>query len=154
MATTTIPRFLLPRGQLYLRDARLQRLLTNPIVARHASSSRSARGSQATATTAAASKQRVLEKPTRFNPPSHPARKPRAPRAYPGPPLSEHERETQKTKQYPHMMPPEGTFLHWFLTNRSIHVWITIVRIYRSLASCISLRFPVPNSHSFIILRG
>ncbi|GAB7348621.1 hypothetical protein MBLNU459_g6996t1 [Dothideomycetes sp. NU459] len=124
MASTTIPRFLLPRGQLYLRDARLSRFLASPAL-RHASSSSSSSSSRS-ARAPAAPKMRVLEKPTRFNPPSHPARKPRAPRAYPGPALSEHEKQTQKTKQYPHMMPPEGTFLHWFLTNRSIHVWITI----------------------------
>lgn len=29
------------------------------------------------------------------------------------------------------MMPPEGTVLHWFLTNRSIHVWITMVSCIR-----------------------
>lgn len=34
----------------------------------------------------------------------------------------------QKTKRYPHMMPPEGSFMHWFLTDRTIHLWITIVR--------------------------
>lgn len=26
------------------------------------------------------------------------------------------------------MMPNEGTFMHWFLTNRYIHVWISMVR--------------------------
>ena len=25
-------------------------------------------------------------------------------------------------------MPPEGSFMYWFLTNRSIHLWITLVR--------------------------
>jgi hypothetical protein len=80
-------------------------------------------------------KGRLLEKPTRFNPPSHPARLPRRNRqpAF-SVPLSAKEKEQQKTKQYPHMMPPQGTFFHWFLTNRTIHVWITMV--------CISLLFP------------
>ena len=75
-----------------------------------------------------APKGRLLEKPTRFNPPSHPARLPRRNRqpAFTVP-LSAKEKEQQKTKQYPHMMPPEGTFFHWFLTNRTIHVWITMV---------------------------
>ena len=75
-------------------------------------------------------KGRLLEKPTRFNPPSHPARLPRRNRqpAF-SVPLSAKEKEQQKTKQYPHMMPPEGTFFHWFLTNRTIHVWITMVCI-------------------------
>ncbi len=76
----------------------------------------------------------VLEKPARFNPPSHPARRNRPPpRSYPGPPPSAREREERKTKRYPHMMPPEGTFMHWFLTNRSIHIWITMVRSLSSL---------------------
>ncbi|KAI4785100.1 hypothetical protein E4T44_14210, partial [Aureobasidium sp. EXF-8845] len=72
-------------------------------------------------------KGRLLEKPTRFNPPSHPARLPRRNRqpAF-SVPLSAKEKEQQKTKQYPHMMPPQGTFFHWFLTNRTIHVWITM----------------------------
>ncbi|CAD0097885.1 unnamed protein product [Aureobasidium mustum] len=72
-------------------------------------------------------KGRLLEKPTRFNPPSHPARLPRRNRqpAFQVP-LSAKEKEQQRKKQYPHMMPPEGTFFHWFLTNRTIHVWITM----------------------------
>jgi hypothetical protein len=79
-------------------------------------------------------KGRLLEKPTRFNPPSHPARLPRRNRqpAF-SVPLSAKEKEQQKTKQYPHMMPPQGTFFHWFLTNRTIHVWITMVSILSSL---------------------
>ncbi|KAI9805448.1 MAG: hypothetical protein M1825_000699 [Sarcosagium campestre] len=81
------------------------------------------------------SKPRVLEKPTKFTPPSHPARLPRrAPVNYPGPRLSATAQEIQKTKQYPHMMPAEGTFLHWFITNRKIHVYITLGSLF-SLAS-------------------
>ncbi|KAF2401224.1 hypothetical protein EJ06DRAFT_529357 [Trichodelitschia bisporula] len=69
----------------------------------------------------------VLEKPDKFRPPSH-ASRPRnaAPRAFPGPPLSKEELEAQKTKKYPHMMPPEGTFMHWFLTNRMLHAYISM----------------------------
>jgi hypothetical protein len=26
------------------------------------------------------------------------------------------------------MMPPEGSFMHWFLTNKMLHTWITVVR--------------------------
>ena len=70
----------------------------------------------------------VLEKPDKFRPPSHPQRlNRRPPRQYPGPPLSEPEREAQKTKRYPHMFPNEGTTLHWFLTNKWIHLWISLV---------------------------
>ena len=25
------------------------------------------------------------------------------------------------------MMPPEGSLMHWFLTNRSLHLYITLV---------------------------
>lgn len=115
MASLSIPRFLLPRANLYLRDQRLQHRLAT-LGLRHAS-------------TSAPSKPRVLEKPERFNPPSHPARLRKTPRQYPGAPLAEHEREAQKTRQYPHMMPPEGSFMHWFLTNKMIHTWITLVRL-------------------------
>jgi hypothetical protein len=74
------------------------------------------------------SKPKVLEKPLKFNPPSHAARRV-APRQYPGPPLPARELEAQKTKQYPNMMPPEGSFMHWFLTNRFIHMWIILVAL-------------------------
>ena len=71
-------------------------------------------------------KSRILEKPTRFNPPSHGARQVK-PRMYPGPKLTVEEERTQSTRRYPNMLPPEGTFMHWFVTNRSIHLWITLV---------------------------
>jgi hypothetical protein len=70
----------------------------------------------------------VLEKPDKFRPPSHPQRLNRKPpRQYPGPPLSEAERQAQRTRRYPHMFPNEGTPLHWFLTNRWIHLCISLV---------------------------
>ncbi|KAL8970540.1 MAG: hypothetical protein Q9183_001474 [Haloplaca sp. 2 TL-2023] len=80
-------------------------------------------------TTANASKPRVLEKPAKFYPPSHPQRlvKQRTiPRQYPGPPVSEAQKEEQRTKQYPNMMPAEGTFMFWFLTSRMLHMCITL----------------------------
>ena len=74
-----------------------------------------------------APKPRVLEKPTKFNPPSHGRRlRERVTRHY-GPELTQQQKLEQGTKQYPNMMPPKGTFMHWFLTNRSIHLWITMV---------------------------
>jgi hypothetical protein len=80
------------------------------------------------ASTAIPPKTIVLEKPDKFRPPSHPQRLNRKPpRQYPGPPLSESERQAQKTKRYPHMFPNEGTPLHWFLTNKWIHMWISLV---------------------------
>lgn len=32
-----------------------------------------------------------------------------------------------KTKRYPNMMPPEGSFMWRFLTDRRLHMWITLV---------------------------
>ena len=70
----------------------------------------------------------VLEKPDKFRPPSHPARLPRkTPRYQYGPQLTDAQRMAQRTKKYPHMMPPEGTFMHWFLTNRMLHAYISLV---------------------------
>ena len=112
--TAPLLRFCLP--QRVFTRARLPELslLRSPQVYRNASSS--------------ASKPRVLEKPTKFNPPSHPARLNRAPpRRFQGPELSARELEAQKTRKYPHMFPDEGSFMRWFLTNRSIHTWITLV---------------------------
>ena len=121
--TATIPRFLLPRGEILPK-------------ARIISSSRSKLGVSRSqrvcryASSSTTSKPKVLEKPAKFNPPSHPSRLTRTrPRQYPGPPLSQPELEAQKTKRYPHMMPPEGTFMHWFLNNRAIHLWISMVRL-------------------------
>lgn len=78
----------------------------------------------------------VLEKPDKFRPPSHPQRlKRRVPRNYPGPALSPSERETQQTRSYPHTFPNPGTWLHWFLTTRGVHLVITLVRLLPTLAS-------------------
>ncbi|KAI9685996.1 MAG: hypothetical protein M1822_003979 [Bathelium mastoideum] len=113
MSQATVPKFLIPHGRQYL----------HPSVARHAfglTPNRSRRHASAS------SKPLVLEKPLKFNPPSHPSRLRTRRRVYPGPPLSEQERQAQKTKWYPHMMPPEGTFMNWFLRDRSIHVWISM----------------------------
>ncbi|KAL9103389.1 MAG: hypothetical protein Q9163_001565 [Psora crenata] len=69
---------------------------------------------------------RVLEKPAKFSPPSHGKRiKEHMPRHY-GPELSQQQKVEQETKQYPRMMPPPGTFMHWFLTTHRIHTWITM----------------------------
>lgn len=71
----------------------------------------------------------VLEKPAKFNPPSHAARLPRrAPRGAALPTYGRSEKEKEGgRKRYPNMMPEEGTFLHWFLTSKGVHVWITMV---------------------------
>lgn len=86
----------------------------------------------------------VLEKPAKFNPPSHGSklRRPGGPKIVDyGPQLSKDELAAQQKKKYPTMMPPEETFLHWFLTSRGIHAWIslgvlgflTIYTLYMSL---------------------
>ncbi|OTB05319.1 hypothetical protein M426DRAFT_10646 [Hypoxylon sp. CI-4A] len=72
------------------------------------------------------SKPIVLEKPERFNPPSHGARLPRStPRHYGGV-MSEAELQAQSAKAYPGMPPPENTWTHWFLNSRGIHMFITL----------------------------
>ena len=120
MATPNIPRFLLPRGTRGLFSRAVEKQIAT--VRRHGLQRRYASGK------AAASKPKMLDKPTRFNPPSHPARLNKLPpRQYPGPPLPLGEQEAQKTRNYPHMMPRPGTWMHWFLTHPSIHVWITMV---------------------------
>jgi hypothetical protein len=117
--TTAIPRFLLPQRGLIWRT-RLAAPSATPLNVRHASKKTPAKKP---------SKPLVLEKPAKFNPPSHPARLRKDPPRYPGPQLSPAEQAIQKTKKYPNMMPPEGTFLHWFINNRAIHMYIALVRI-------------------------
>jgi hypothetical protein len=71
-----------------------------------------------------------LEKPDKFRPPSHPQRLTgkKKPRMTYGRDLTEEEKEQQDTKQYPYAFPPKQSFMNWFLTNRAIHVWISLVR--------------------------
>ncbi|KAH0543892.1 hypothetical protein FGG08_001793 [Glutinoglossum americanum] len=71
---------------------------------------------------------RTLEKPTKFTPPSHPSRRPR-PRTYPGPTLTSEDLKRHRTKKYPNMMPGEGTFMHYFLTSRGLHLYITLTTL-------------------------
>ncbi|THC90289.1 hypothetical protein EYZ11_010244 [Aspergillus tanneri] len=110
MPPTNIPRFLLPRGAPSTRTLLALSRQTNrstPSSPRCASSSSHADNG----------KHRVLEKPDKFRPPSHPARRVvqtrngkvinSAPINYPGPRLSEKEKEEQKNRQYPNMFPPE-----------------------------------------------
>ena len=128
-------RSLVPRAGFTLHSKQLRQRWLRPSI-RHASNN-------------PPPKPRVLEKPDKFRPPSHPSRIRSKPR-YTGPPLSENERQAQKTRRYPHMMPAEGTFLHWFLSNRAIHVWITLVR--RPFSWSLSLRsltFDVVNTEQF-----
>ncbi|GJC82384.1 hypothetical protein ColLi_05222 [Colletotrichum liriopes] len=70
----------------------------------------------------------ILEKPTKFNPPSHGSRLPKksGPKHYGGP-LSGQEVRAQRTREYPGMMAPEGTWAHWFFNNRKVHLFISLV---------------------------
>lgn len=117
----TIPQFLLPRGAPTLRTLRhLSRQTRAQTPKRHASSSPEKPNA------------RVLEKPDKFRPPSHPQRRVVPTRNgkvvnYPGPRLSEKEQAERAKRQYPHMFPNEGTVMYKFLTNRGIHIWIAFV---------------------------
>lgn len=85
------------------------------------------------ASAADGSKPIVLEQPDKFRPPSHPqrlnTRRRFQPAAY-NQGATRAEREQQKTRSYPHTFPNQGTFMHWFLTNRMIHLWITMVSFF------------------------
>lgn len=120
--STTIPRFLLPRGSA-VRHPRLALSQSSSLpLVRHAS-----KFGKKPQPPPKSSKPLVLEKPTKFNPPSHGSRLRRPTPRY-GAPLTAEEKSIQAKKKYPTMMAPEGTFMHWFMHNRSIHTWITLVR--------------------------
>ncbi|KJZ71998.1 hypothetical protein HIM_08559 [Hirsutella minnesotensis 3608] len=114
---SVIPRFLLPiQGPLW-RGIRIPP--SQSIYVRYASSSSSS--SQKPPKTI------VLEKPAKFNPPSHGSRLKRnaLPKHY-GPELTAAEADAQRKKHYPGMMAPEGTWSHWFWTSRLLHTGITM----------------------------
>lgn len=125
-----IPRFLLPRGPLLLRTRATPAVLLQLATLRHASTApprpktlheqlKVRPGGQTP----------VIPQPDKYRPPSHGRRTPRSEtqqKTY-GPKISDADRERMATKKYPNMMSPEGTFSHWFLNNKSIHVWISFV---------------------------
>ncbi|KIH95221.1 hypothetical protein SPBR_03986 [Sporothrix brasiliensis 5110] len=152
----TIPRFLLPRrGPMWQQQhtfaSRLSATARRPAATSTASSTSGCTGiiqgvrnastrppkaggastSTASPSPAGGSPGHVLEKPAKFNPPSHGARLPRrnanAPAAqHYGGDLSAAERAAQRTRQYPGMMAPPGTWAHWFWTSRAFHLGITM----------------------------
>ncbi|WYZ37464.1 hypothetical protein EsH8_II_000970 [Colletotrichum jinshuiense] len=69
----------------------------------------------------------ILEKPAKFNPPSHGSRLPKrnVPKHYGGQ-LGGQEVRAQRTREYPGMMAAEGTWAHWFFNNRKIHIFISL----------------------------
>lgn len=126
---SVIPRFLLPQSGVIWRRANLGNRLRDSevLVVRYASSTaQNAKG-----------KQVVLEKPEKFNPPSHGARLPKKNRPqqqHYGGALSSDEVAAQKRTDYPGMTPPKGTWGHWFWNSRAVHVCITSVSLLSTLA--------------------
>ena len=127
-----IPRFLLPRG--YALPYSIIAAVQRPWISDGQRYPLCKRAS----TNAPPPKIIRLEQPTKFNPPSHGRRlKQQIPRHY-GPALTQQQKVEQKTKKYPNMMPPEGSFMYWFLTNRGIHLTISLVRLGSRPRSCSS----------------
>jgi hypothetical protein len=132
----SIPRFLLSRGPLLRPQLRLP-LLQQYL--RYASTTppkglsaeflrRRAAQQQKAAQTPKATP--VIPQPDKYRPPSHSARKLNRNlenKIY-GAPVSEEDKKRMATKKYPNMMSPEGSFSYWFFHNKSIHLWITLVR--------------------------
>ncbi|KAI5456337.1 hypothetical protein BGZ63DRAFT_367091 [Mariannaea sp. PMI_226] len=121
---TIIPRFLLPlQGPLW-RGVRIP--LSQNVYIRFASSSSSSNNNKNNSASSS-SNTIVLEKPARFNPPSHGSRLKRnsLPKHY-GPELTIAEKMAQSKRDYPGMMAPEGTWMHWFWTSRLLHTAITM----------------------------
>lgn len=124
-----IPRFLLPlQGPLWrglgIRSSQSQLLIQFSSNRAYASKSGSDAGGDGT-------KPIVLEKPLKFNPPSHGSRlgsgkKRTLPKHY-GAALTAEEVAAQKQKSYPGLMAPEGTWTHFFWHSRMLHVFITMV---------------------------
>lgn len=108
-----IPRFLLPLQSPLWRGARIP--LSASISIRYASTGKPA-------------KPIVLEKPAKFNPPSHGSRLKRnaLPKHY-GPQLTPDDLARQNVKHYPGLMAPEGSWTHWFWHARLLHTVITMV---------------------------
>lgn len=127
MASTSIPRFLLPRGisnttrqymlSQYHRSNRSLALIQTRNANTRASDYKLPPGG----------KPIVLEPPDKFRPPSHPAKRPRRQRTY-NYAATPDEKAKQKLRRYPHLFPTAGTRMHWFLTTRWIHIVISMVR--------------------------
>lgn len=155
----TIPRFLLPRrGPMWQQQrtfaSQLSSTASRPAVrssttttktssssngctgivqrVRHASTRSPKAGVNANSASSSSSPNNanILEKPAKFNPPSHGARLPRRNNApatpHYGGDLSAAEKAAQRTRQYPGMMAPPGTWAHWFWTSRAFHLGITM----------------------------
>lgn len=125
---SSIPRFLLPQSGLIWRRADLGnrfRASSELLTVRHASNKPAKPANKK-------EKVMILEKPERFNPPSHGARLPnkatRPQQQHYGGALSGDEVAAQKTNDYPGLPAPQGTWAHWFWNSRLLHLTITMVR--------------------------
>ncbi|KAI5847343.1 hypothetical protein DFP73DRAFT_377030 [Morchella snyderi] len=79
---------------------------------------------------------KVLAKPSKYTPPSHPSvTRPRDPLNYPGPPQPPRD----PTRRYPNTMPPPNTLAHTLLTSRVLHFYISM-GILITLAATVSIR--------------
>lgn len=124
---SSIPRFLLPQSGLIWRRANLgNQLRASPelLTVRHASNHTAKPAGKK-------GKVMILEKPERFNPPSHGARLPRKTnrpeQQHYGGALSGEEVAAQRTKEYPGLPAPQGTWAHWFWNSKALHLTITMV---------------------------
>lgn len=131
-SSSVIPRFLLPQSGRIWRRANLgiynRRQFSDPDlrIVRYASAS--SKGAKQPP-----GKPIVLEQPTRFNPPSHGARLPRKDRPlqqHYGGSLSSEEVASQRRREYPGLMAPQGTWAHWFWNSQGLHLSITLVSIH------------------------
>ena len=114
-SAATTPRFLLPRyGSIWRR----------PRIAPGAGG-----GRRRYASGAKQGKPIVLEKPAKFNPPSHGSRLPKrsTPQRHYGGDLDAVEQAAQDVKHYPGVMAPKGTWSHWIWHSRLLHTIITMV---------------------------
>ncbi|ROW03726.1 hypothetical protein VMCG_05471 [Cytospora schulzeri] len=120
---SAIPRFLLPQSGRIWQRANLGNKLRScpdlPVVRYASGITKDAKG-----------KPIVLEKPEKFNPPSHGARLPNKNRPqqfqHYGGSLSADDLAAQRKKEYPGLPAPEGTFGHWFWHSRALHLSITM----------------------------
>ncbi|KAH7366826.1 hypothetical protein B0T11DRAFT_47784 [Plectosphaerella cucumerina] len=112
MTPSLPPRFLLPAlGPMWRAAPRAAGSMR--VLRRHAS-------------TTGKEKPIVLEKPARFNPPSHGARLPRKTPNHYGGGLTEGEKFAQGKRDYPGLMPPVGSKAHKFINSRNLHMAITL----------------------------
>lgn len=138
MASSTavsIPRFLLPQNGAIWRQLRPSALGQSRSGMNHQVRSRGTRRNASTSSGSGsgskAQKPIVLEKPLKFNPPSHGARLPkkgaRPHQQHYGGDMSAAELAAQKVKEYPGTLPAEGTAAKWIWNSRGFHLTITLV---------------------------